>query len=176
MPLWKIDVQKTYNGEYWTNRYLTNVPDILTADAVADDIIAAERIFHLSSTSFVKKRVATMVEADNTFLSTPLLLSGLRAIGSNQPLALFNTLRIDFPAGYGRPSRKYYRGVLTEADVIGAFITGPLMPIIENGLTALYAAAVCDPQETTLGRGVVIVPVQMRQMRRGTRRRTTPVI
>lgn len=175
MPLFKLDVEKLFSTEYWTNRYFLHAADLADAASMAPTIVNGERNFHLTSVTFTKWRVSDPFDEGTSFITTPINLAGLRT-GSGDVLALFNTVRVDFPAGFGRPSRKYYRGVLTEADIVGATLAAGVKTLVTTNTGASFVLHLVDPQDTNLSPGVVSNFVQMRQLRRGRRKRTTPVI
>lgn len=175
MPLFKLDVEKLSGTEYWTNRYFLNASDLADAATMAPTIVNAERTIHLPAVTLTKWRVSDPFDEGTSFITTPINLPGTRT-GSGDMLALFNTVRVDFPAGFGRPSRKYFRGVLTEGDIVGATLAAGVKTTVTNAVGAAFVIHLVDPQGTPLAAGVVSNFVQMRQLRRGRRKRTTPVI
>lgn len=179
MPLFKVDIEKLLGQEYWTNRYIVNATDLQEGDDIGASIVAAEQEFHLTDVLFTKRRTSTLAPGGE-FTTTNINLPGNRA-GSGTFLPLFNTLRVDLSVFGSRPSRKYYRGVLTEGDISGDGVTTNFTPLL-----TLLLNVIAD--EASTGEGVVDVDgqlitsvgvyprVQMRQLRRGRRRRTTPVL
>lgn len=179
VPVAQIDVEKSYNGEFWTNRYLVDIaPNAAGAPALISAIVAAERTCHYSAVFFTKVRHRTLAVGDDDFSTTQIGYFGTRAIGTEALIPLFNVVRVDFSVGDGRPSRKYLRGCITETDFQGDVLTGTIlsgiMPQYINGIVAIQN--VVDPQGDDLVSGQVILQVAMRQLRRGTRRRSGPVL
>ena len=176
MPQFKLDIEKYYNGEYWTNRYIVEAIDLTDAATDGDAILASERPMHLPVVLFTKWRLSDFNPTTDEFIVKPVNLAGTRTGFGGEPLALFNTVRVDFPAGFGRPSRKYYRGCLTEGDIIGPNLIAGTVTYMQERVSTLTSAALVDPQGTLLGEGVVKTLLQMRQLRRGTKRRTQPIL
>lgn len=175
MPLYKVDVEKLYLTEYWSNRYLVEANTIQDAANAADTIVATERTFHTTLVQFTKVRTSEFPQGGGFFIVKPIGLPGQRA-NSGDLLPLFVTVRVDFPAGLGRPSRKYYRGVISEADIAGANLLAAARTFIQTSVNAFDPQPLVDPQVSPLGTGVVQSTVQMRQLRRGTKRRQNPII
>lgn len=178
-PVAQIDIQKVLGSEYWTNRYLIDVAvGTQTAVDIATALINAEKPLYFSDIRIDKVRISTVLEGDNTYQAWQPNTAGTRAGTATDRLPLFNVVRIDFGAGLGRPSRKYLRGVLTEIDINGSQIQASLV----SGMLMTYAAAVyntvgvVDPQGDDLDGASVISTVAMRQLRRGSRRRTESVL
>lgn len=93
-------------------------------------------------------------------------------------LPLFNVLRVDVTAAMGRGGRKYLRGVLGEEEI--TFNT------ISPGAVSTYETMYCNVLDgldylvkkngVELDDWSVFPQVGMRQLRRGSKRRVTPVI
>lgn len=179
MAIYTIDIQKRLGSEFWTNRYLCQHANIGNATGLAIQLVADEIAIHNSLVTFVNYRVSALDINDDTYTIGPIGESGGRPTPGLLPL--FNTLRFDLQATSGRPSRKYYRGVLTESDINGDEVT--IQTAFADHAQALLALSVepetpiglCDPQGQAFVAVVVHPFVQMRQLRRGTRRRGTPV-
>ena len=177
MALYSVDIEKRLGSEFWSNRYIVNADSLAVARTAAETIVNDVEIpIHNSNVTFTRFRVSTMAEGDETYVIVPINQNG--AVVSNSTLLpLFNTLRWDISAATGRPSRKFYRGVLTEADINGDAVTWTAPVGAVAALAALFGTGeatgtVVDPQGTTLT-GVTQYPfVQMRQLRRSRRRRT----
>lgn len=174
MPVFSIDIEKILGTESWTNRYFVNAPSLQDARSLAANFWTAEQEFHVTSVRFDRVRVATTTPNDDTFVIDPIGLTGLRPpVGNIVPL--FNCVRVDFPKGVGRPYRKYYRGVLDEATMVFTTISAPLLGDIEASLANI------DGDNATLTgdilrAGIPVDQVAMRQLRRGSRRRTQPIL
>lgn len=175
----QIDVEKMALGETFTNRYLVDVePGDLAAALLITAIVDAEKQMMYDNVTFIRARHSTLAEGDDEYTMTILSGSGARGLGSDHLLPLFNVVRIDFQPTAGRPSRKYLRGCIAEGDVDGhLFIAG-----YEAGHAAGYISSITgqahivDPQGDDLVTGKMWPFVAMRQLRRGSKRRATPVL
>lgn len=183
MALFKIDVEKRLDGEFWTNRYIVQAPELAAANASRMRIVDAERQFHRLEVEFTKVRVSDMVPGTDLYTVTPLGLFGtLTKNGSYLPL--FNVVRADFTAeGSGRPSRKYYRLPLCAGDVDSDYrISSTLRNLIKDVLDGMLddlandAIPMVDPDNQALYPSVVFQPIAMRQLRRGTKQRSNPIL
>lgn len=175
MAIFKVDIEKQLESEYWTNRYLVIAEDLDEALSIGSTLSAVERTFHDVSVLFTKYRASDTVVGSDVYVTVPLNQAGLRNIGS-QLLTLFNTFRLDMTVGVGRPSRKYYRGCLAEGEVVFNSLSAGLITEFESLTADLLSVALCDPQGTPITGLTVFPRVQMRQLRRGSRRRATPII
>lgn len=182
MPL-KVEIFKSYLGERWENVYLVRGPGDPPADtplpAVAFIIANAEREIHLPSVTFEYARVSTVAAGDNSFVTVPIGFNGLRpASDAGAPLPLWNTLRVDLLVELGRPSRKFFRGVLGEADIDYMSVAEGIrtnaqvmMNAMITELTETAEMTMVDPQGQEIYASQPYNRVQMRQLTRGRRRR-----
>ena len=175
MPVFKLDIEKETSGEYWTNRYFIEAPDFAGTTAVSQAVLDIERSIHVTGINFLKVRVSDTSLNLGQFVTTSINLPGLRS-GIVQPLPLFNTLRVDFSPGFTRPSRKYYRGVLGEEDISFDTINSASVSALGVLVTAFNSIPLVTETGVGLGTPTVFQKVQMRQLRRGSRRRQTPII
>jgi hypothetical protein len=176
MPIYQLDIEKFLNGEYWSNRYFVSSSTIAAAEILGQTIVAAERLFHSSLVTFTKLRTSTVAAGDDSYITTILdQLGAFSATGDLLPL--FNVVRVDFNKdGGGRPYRKLYRGCLGEGLVTGSVITsGSFIEALQDGLDAIDGI-VSDGLGTALFTGVLINRIAMRQLRRGSRRRTQAIL
>lgn len=183
MPIFQVDIEKNYISNYWTNRYLLQAATISDARAAGMQIVDAERTFHKSWITFTKYRTRTVIEGDDAFITTPLNLAGTWDVAGDA-WPLFNVVRVDLPTnGLGRPSRKYYRCGLSDGNVNNAGVLAPdtvslftltLSDLIEvlNSSSSLWV----DPDNQIINSAVVFPQVGMRQLRRGSRRKTQPIL
>lgn len=178
MAQFKIQVFKSFltGGREWTNVYIVEAPDLLTAGDAGFIIKNAEKLFHKNQTVLTKMRISDVSPLTDAFVVVPLneVCTGGNAI---EYWPLFNTVRVDFQAqGFGRPSRKYYRLPLVEADVEDGVIflglSSTILGALSDMLTDLNgnSTPLVDPQGQLLGPPVVYSPVQMRQLHRKRRR------
>lgn len=174
MPLYQADIEKRISSEFWSNRYIINAPDFAQATEIADNLVFHERALHTTAVSFTRFRVSTTAIDDGIYTIVPINAAGLRTTGTAL-LPLFNTLRFDLSAAVGRPSRKFYRGVLSEGDIAGDAIVVDFTSFattLAGNLGTEIGPGVVDPQGTVLLSVTVHPFVQMRQLRRSRRRRT----
>lgn len=178
MPLFTVDIEKTLDGEFWTNRYIIDEIDIQSANQFGLFIVNRERDIHSTSITFSRYRTSDQIPLNDSFVVTPIGENGLRDTGFSLLLPLFNCVRVDFGVAFGRPSRKYLRIGLTESDVSGADIVSTVVDLVGT----IYAdALVSDPTFVDVdGQAIssrsVFEKIQMRQLRRGSRRRTQPIL
>lgn len=175
MPLFQIDIEKRLGTEFWTNVYLIDAIDLVVASSQALELVDVERAFHLNVVEFTKARASVPGQETDLFNTVPLGQLGLRGAGSDL-LPLFCTMRVDFQVFGRRPLRKFYRGVLTEFDVAGSQISNPdLISAVSSAFAPTEGVIVNDSLQPA-GPPIVVIPVQMRQLRRGKRKRTQPVL
>jgi hypothetical protein len=177
MPLFSLDIEKEFGGEFWTNRYILSATDITLAILSADAIWPLEQNIHKDVVNFTRYRVSDMDPATDMFVIVPIGETGA-VTATTGLLPLFNVMRVDFPAGTGRPSRKYLRLPIQESEqedgVFTTSIVSTVNDVYGNALAAI--SAFVDVDGEPLGNGRVTPAVAMRQLRRGSRRRTTPVL
>jgi hypothetical protein len=175
MARFQLDIEKRLGSEFWTNVYQLEASDLANAQVISLPVVEAERSFHAQIVNFTRYRVSSVAMNDGVYTIVPIGLTGERAASSVLPL--FNTLRMDFTAQSGRPSRKYYRGVLDEFDINGDAVT---TATFNDGAAALFGTfydgegggGVVDPQGQLLTAITIWPFVQMRQLRRSRRKRT----
>lgn len=178
MPIYSVDIQKRLASEFWTNRYIVRGTDIGPALIIANNLANIESEVHSTLVSFVNVRVSD-AGVSEVYSIIPLNFTGQRA--QTALLPLFNTLRVDMQAATGRPSRKFYRGVLGESDINGDAVQGfaeftDLVNALVNEFAEIEGEdGLVDPQGTLLIGASLHPFVQMRQLRRGKRKRTTPI-
>jgi hypothetical protein len=181
MPIYQIDIEKSFspttgNTVYWTNVYHVNTADLASAITAGNSIVTLEKTIHANATTFTKMRTRNTSDLAQAGTITPLTGTGGRA--ATNPLPLFNVFRIDFGVSSGRPSRKYIRGPLGSGDSTNGAVTSTTVTTIQNSFIApmLNLNVVTDPQGQPWLNGTVWPYVGMRQLRRGSKRKTTPVI
>lgn len=181
MSVYQIDIEKSFSPTtgttvYWTNVYHVDVTDSAAAVTAGNSIVTLEKTIHSTLTTFTKMRTRQAGIPGAPGVITPLTGAGGRT--TTGPLPLFNVFRIDFGVSGGRPSRKYIRGPLAGADnSSGAVSSGTITTIMNSYATPLLNMNVlCDPQGQAFVNAVVHPYVGMRQLRRGSKRKVTPVI
>ena len=177
MALFSIDIEKFYLAEYWTNRYIVNASDLATADTYGHQIVEFERAIHVAVVQFTKLRTADAIEGNDVYKITPLGLNGARS-ASGAPIPLFNVVRCDFSVATGRPSRKYLRLPLMVGEVSGNTIASGVIGLVNVDYVEPLVAAgfYVDVDGQPIIDGTTMLNVGMRQLRRGSKRKLTPVL
>lgn len=177
MALFTLDIEKQLDAEFWTNRYIISAPDLQTATLVSATVLDLERLVHLVAVTFTKYRVADILPGTDLFNIVPINQPGQRGSVTTL-LPLFNTIRVDFGVEQGRPSRKYLRGTLTENDIEFNTVSTVLRDFVLNtyALPLVAQGFYVDVDGQDITSASVFTDVQMRQLRRGSRRRTQPII
>lgn len=181
MAIFGIQLFKTHplNGSReWSNVYHVRCATSLIAIGIADEIIAAERTFHNVSTVFARARAFSITPGDDDFQTSVINENGLRTDPS-QNYPLWDTLRVDITVvGGGRPSRKFYRLPLGEADVVNLEVDGTLRSSVDTALEGLRVSLdtattpLVDLDDQPWQDVAAFHAVQMRQLHRKRRRRT----
>lgn len=178
MALFKADIQKFVGPEYWTNVYYIEAADIDAAADYMDTLKDVEQDTHSQEVTIDKGRVSPVPNPGNAFVTHTYNESGAY-INSSPLMPLFVTARIDMNVAAGRPSRKFLRGVLhTDAiDADGYLVAGVQSHLETNYVTPLegYGWLVDESGNDITGFTIFGKPSD-RQLRRGSKRRTTPVI
>ena len=175
MARFQVDIEKRLGSEFWSNVYQVQAPDLASAEAFGQFLVAAERASTAQAVTFTRYRTSSVAMNDGVYAITSVAQPGQRVMNSILPL--FNTLRIDINTSPGRPSRKYYRAMLDEFDIAGDAVTTATFLPLTLALSDLFAetaemTGLVDPQGQ-LFNSITIHPfVQMRQLRRSRRRRT----
>lgn len=165
----------------WSNTYLVESPDLDTVAAVLSDLANQESHIFLDNVQVTRIRASdTTPETDVFTIHTANITGDRGTAGDGTWLPLFNCFRVDCDvAGGGRPSRKFYRGPLLEADQQAGFLDPSVITEIDTQVAqiiVIFSTGSCpwvDPD----GQEVIAVhtqpKVQMRQLHRK-RRKTTP--
>ena len=161
--------------EYWTNVYYVDAVDFADAAQTANSVVAAERSIHLTSVIFTKYRIDDNVPNTDNFITVNLNVNGTRPV-NDDPVPLWTTFRVDLPAIAGRPSRKYYRGVLREDDVnaFGTLASQALTEFEAFCSTLGAIGALVDPDGQAILSATCAIVAAMRQLRRGSKKKLTP--
>lgn len=177
MPLFSVDIEKEYQGEYWTNRYIVQAADLNTANGDGGGIVALERTIHLTDVLFTRWRTSDLDPATDLYIINQINAQGLRTHATDI-LPLFNVARVDFSTGQGRPSRKYLRGVLVEADItFNTILAGTVTDLTTSYATPMKNTGYYVDVDGQVFTAVSVYPlVAMRQLRRGSKRRVTPIL
>lgn len=176
MPLYQLEIEKYYNGEYWVNRYMLTGATLSAMGSPAASILNAERAITDNRILFTKMNIRTAAVGDDEYTTVPVNLMG----GSSNPtidlMPLFVVLRVDFAAAVGRPSRKYIRGSLIESSVTGMSVNSAIVTAYNTNYASVVAAVAefCDVDGDDIISGAVNPNVGMRQLRRGSKKTVTP--
>jgi hypothetical protein len=162
------------SGEYWTNVYHVVADNPVAGLTVCDAIVTAEAAFHKNTVTITKARVDDMVVNTDVYATKVYNTPGALAPGADL-LPLFNTVRIDWGnvAG-GRPSRKYYRGALDDNDANFTALGAGIQSRMAAFIIAMIGTTFCDEHGHDINSGALFPQVQMRQLRRGSKKKVTP--
>lgn len=181
MALFQVDIEKRMflnnNDYYWTNVYYVDAADQATAMSYGAAIANIERTVHAANVSYTKLRARPMPHGSGEGSVQTLSVDGTRATPSDW-LPMYNTVRVDFFVPIGRPSRKYLRVVLGEADQTTGNLTSAFMSTVGTGYSGPMAGLsyLRDVDGQAFSGVAVVEAVQMRQLRRGSKRKLGPVI
>jgi len=172
LGLYYVDIEKSYQNEFWTNRYVIAASSPAAGAATADSLVTCERSGLTTLCLVTKYRISDDVPlTDNYFIKT-VNLAGQKAVAGTL-MPLFNVVRIDFNVvSGGRPSRKYMRGWLGEGDVEFDNLAAASLTTFQT--VANYFVTVqnyLDVDGQTFGSASVNAKVGMRQLRRGSKRK-----
>lgn len=182
MPHYLVQSFKTHNFEPrpWSNVYQIDAASLVVATNAAQTIVTAERQFHKVSVTFTYARISDITTPGDIYATLPINLPGVIADPADA-LPLWNTVRADISVvGGGRPSRKFYRLPLGEAEATGMAVLVGVRNQIITTLTQLVsdlaAASVFleDPQAQRWSVVSVQERIQMRQLHRRRRRLPAP--
>jgi hypothetical protein len=179
MPLFRMVVEKRLGTEFWSNRYIIQMAAINAVNADLAQIILCERSACTPEVEITKYGLSDLIPDNDTFMVVPVGLQGLRSGALATMLPLFNVARVDFTVEMGSPSRKYYRGLLVEGDIENAgSLTDAFIDYVNENIAAPLAAldSFVDVDGQPFTGGACSAFVGMRQLRKGTRRRTTSII
>lgn len=175
LPPTVLTIEKVYNNEFWVNVYYLS-SELGSSASPANAIVAAERSVTCSAVVFTKYSLRTTVEDDYVYATIPLNLAGTRTSAVTPTAPLFNTVRVDFQAALGRPSRKYLRGCLMNTDLSGANIVAGVVTYFQTNYADVVSAVTTyvDVDGDDITAGAVSPLVGMRQLRRGSKKPVTP--
>lgn len=172
---YQIVIQKFLNGEYWVNDYHVQAASPSEAHTRGLAIVAIERSVHKVITAFVNMRVRNAAGGGQGTVY-PLGLFGQAGVDDYFPL--YCTVRVDMSPEFGRVGRKYLRLPLEEGGATNGTLTASTINFINQSYATPLAnlAYVCKPNGQDFVAASAVPGLQMRQLRRGTRRRTQPII
>lgn len=178
----KAQIYKHVPGKRpWSNVYLLDAADLLAAVAMGESIVAPETNLHHEVVLYDRLVVSSLTPRDGVFEVIPLSTTGNVGLSGADWLPIYNTMRIDFHViGGGRPSRKYYRSPISEADQIDGIFTSDALDTWQTRamgfLTSLLGAGVAwvDPDGQSIDAASVQEEIQMRQEHRKRKKKVTP--
>lgn len=183
MPRYRIQIFKRLGpgGKEYSNVYHLIAGDLSQADSAARDIAMIESNVTPNNVTFIRARTSDETPASDLYVTTPLNYLG--ALDTNpELLPPFNTVRVDFTVGGGRPSYKFLRNIIGESNYTqGGLTSGSQAFIQENYADALMAALgdatmgvhITDEDGLPFSDALVWPLVQMRQTYRRRRARTS---
>lgn len=177
MARFRLTVEKYHNAsaEYWVNRYYVNAADLADATLMSNGIVDAEKALYPNTVVITKSHVDDDVPLTLNYETTIRNLAGIRTAPTGDFLPLFVVARVDFSvAGGGRPSRKYLRGVLFEADTTFNTLGASILTALNTYASSVAASGACDPQGQDIIGGSPWNAPAMRQLRRGSKKKLVP--
>jgi hypothetical protein len=178
MPVYQVTIQKQEGSEFWVNGYHVNEANMSVAALAGAEIVEAEKSLHLNYVNFVSMRISVPgPEQPNVYRIVPLSGVGGRAATGALPLTI--CARVLMLHGDGRPDAKFLRGVCNPSDIgstrtwSSAFTTTVNNTYIAglNGVEGLVR------RDAESYQGFQLVPlISNHQLRRGSKRKLTPVI
>jgi len=175
MPPYRITVEKSGYSMSWVNVYYAAGTGVDQFTAEVNGIVAAERPLLLSTIAITKVRVDDQVKGTDNYRTYTINQMGTRASQVSDTAPLWVTARIDFNTATGRPSRKYIRGSLVEADFnMVQIVTGTIAMYQAYGDAIVNLAAIVDVDGQDFTSATVFQAPQMRQLRRGSKKKATP--
>lgn len=180
MPLFQLDIQKQDlqgETEFWTNVYHLQLDgyDDLGPPAA---IVAAERAIHSGYVAFVSFRLKQALTPFGYSRIVALAGPGEYVVGSTQLLPLYSTMRVDMGVSIGLPIRKYLRTGVSEFESDGRNWKSDYIATVASQYANVvsHLPEIRNPAGDAITGYAVKVPVQMRQLRRGSKRRLNPII
>lgn len=159
-------------GEYWTNVYHFPGSDLAAA------ITAGQAIANWEMAMVGTGIIVTKIRADDKTIETDVFQTvmmnepGDRAMGDADTLPLYVALVVDFGVGAGgRPCRKFLRG-FSKADLSGMSWMPGLIGLASTYAAGVVSKGICDPQGNIVTSGSIKLNAGMRQLRRGSKKRS----
>jgi hypothetical protein len=181
MPDFYAQTYKTHVAGKWSNVYRFSADNLAVAVSEVLPILEPfERSLLHPQVSLKAIRFSTVTAHDDVFEIIPLNEAGTSS-DAGDLIPFFNCVRVDISViGGGRPSRKYYKGLLTETLITGMNINSGTVDFVSDAVNDFIAAmndaghAVKDNDGQAWDVASAFTAIQMRQMHRKRRRRVTP--
>lgn len=177
MPVYKFDIQYVYQTEYWTNKLYYICPDMAGARDCAELVAGILLTAINDSVTIDKVRVTPYPFVRNTYTDVVIGQPGTGGSGVLAPL--FNVVRWQFGKNYGRYVSHYFRGGITPSNIGNNQQFTPAAHAFNNGIVSQLADLsyiLCDVNGFQYIVALANIRVGMHQLRRGSKRRKTPVI
>lgn len=177
MPIWVATVEKylAAQAEYWTNIYHIDAASPESASAVADELRDAELPLYHPGITLTKVRISSQDVVDEAHHTWAYNAPGTRTGLTSDMMPLFVVARVDFTVAWQRPSRKYLRGVLVEAEASFTTLEAGLISVLNTYGTAVRGVpGICDEAGNPFTGHSVWPAPGMRQLRRGSKKKLTP--
>lgn len=177
VAIFQIDTQFNLATEYWTNVWHVQCADVAAALINAD--ILMETIAANSHPTVIgnKARVSAYPLSGGQGTIRSYNLPGLKP--NYEYLPLFNVVRIDWTPPTGRPSRKYMKFPVAEANQTNGTLSVEAVTQYQTDFVNVCLNTVndlCDIHGRLFTDARVQALVGMRQLRRGSKRRLQPII
>jgi hypothetical protein len=175
MAIWELKTVFQYGERFWENVWMLDIgaeTDVPPAVVAAFEVFGIDTLLSLYELARIVRRPAGSADA---FIVTPVGAAGGRSLGVQNPLPLFNTIRVLLGSGAGRPGIKFLRGLLLTADIIDnanhiePLLIGDVQTALNTLLNALSDASVSLVEGAAESPVVTAEPqsrVQMRQQHR----------
>lgn len=174
-PAYAFDLEHQFGQEVWSNVFHIDAADLAAAVDVANDIADLVLVATQPTVLQTKGRVYTTALDAYNFVTIPFNRMGTRTgqIGAIL-MPLYVTARIDFNASVGLPSRKYFRGILSQQDVdVFDTLDSTVLGTLNTLGTALATLPGYVDVDGDLLTGHAVWPkTQMRQLRRRSPKKT----
>lgn len=177
MPRFRITIEKNRpdTQRTWTNIYYVNVADLQTAITHIANFANAERALYPSFVYITKGRADDAVANTDQYGTQVFNAAGLRTPPNSDSAPLWVTARVDFTvAGFTSPSRKYLRGCLFESDFTINALGTDITALLNTYADTVVALPFCDVDMEDIIDGVPFPAPQMRQLKRGSKKKNTP--
>lgn len=176
MAIWQCTIEKSLGGEYWCNVYHVNAVSLQEAYDAGAAIVVLEKAISSQAVSFTKMRLRQTITPQAQGTVFPLGVTGDKPPYSYMPL--FVVARVDIALEQGRPDRKYLKPPLGVGGISNGQLTTDTLNVFQNGYATPITdvPGICDSIGNPWISAKVNPVVGMRQLRRGSRKRTTPII
>lgn len=179
MPVFRVTVEKFVpsSNMFFSNVYHINAGTLAEGANQLTAFATAERPIFVPGVTVAKSRIDDRTPNTDNFITFSHNLAGTKAIPAGAEQAPWWVVsRVDFMTGVpGRPSRKYLRGTLFEADFTMIALSAGQLTLLNNYAAAILAIpGICDVDGQALTAFAVFNSPAMRQLRRGSKKKPIP--